>query len=671
MTRTPLFLLAALCTLAAVALPAAHAEEDALIPRDVLFGNPDRAGVRISPDGSLLSWIAPVNDVMNVWVAPIEDLDAARAVTNDTKGGIRRYHWCHDSRRLLYLQDEGGNENWQVKVLDLVTHRVKALTPAQGVAARIVGMSRKHPRYVVLGVNDRNPQLHDLWKVDLITGERELLMQNPGLMGFTLDDDYNVRFASRPAPTGGSVVVEPDGKGGWKPFAEIGQEDVMTTRVVGFGKDGRLMYLVDSRGRDTAALKVFDTQTREEPVTLAADDRADIAGISLHPTEKYLEAYSVNHARVEWSILDKAMQADFEALAKVDDGDLSILGRTHDDTTWIVVSSRSDGPVRYYRYDRPSKKATFLFTNRSDLEKLPLAPMRPVIIKSRDGLDLVSYLTMPRKVERRPAKPLPLVLLVHGGPWARDSWGYNPVHQWLANRGYAVLSVNFRGSTGFGKEFINAANLQWGRKMHDDLLDAVAWAEKQGIADPKRVAIMGGSYGGYATLVGLTMTPDRFACGVDIVGPSNLNTLLASIPPFWKPMLDMMAARVGDPRTEDGRKLLEERSPLTHVENIRKPLLIGQGKNDPRVKEAEAQQIVDAMTQRGIPVTYLLYPDEGHGFRKPANSKSFWAAVEAFFGEVLGGRVEPMGDVFQGSSAQVKAGAEHVPGLAEAVGAGK
>ena len=666
MRRTFGFVLAAILLIAPLSVRPALAEEDALIPRDRLFGNPDRAAVRLSPDGSLLAWIAPVDDVMNVWVAPLEDLTAARAVTSDTKRGIRRYQWCHDNRRILFMQDEGGDENWQVKVLDLVTNRVKSLTPPQGVAARIAGLSRKHPRHVIVSVNDRNPQLHDLWKVDLVTGEKTMHMENPGVMGFVMDDDYNVRFAARPTPTGGRAVLKREKDGSWKPFAEIAQEDSLTTNIMGFGKTPNLVYLVDSRGRDTAALKVLDLDSDEEPVTIAADDRADVSGVSIHPTEKYVEAVMINHARTEWTVLDKKLQADLDALKKVDDGDIRITSRSADDRTWIVVSTRSDGPVRYYLYDRPSKKARFLFTNRSSLEKLPLSPMRPVIVKSRDGLDLVSYLTMPRGVERRPAKPLPFVLLVHGGPWARDSWGYNPVHQWLANRGYAVMSVNFRGSTGFGKKFVNAGNLQWGRKMHDDLLDAVAWAVKQGIADPKRTAIMGGSYGGYAALAGLTMTPDVFAAGVSIVGPSNLNTLLASIPPYWKPMLDSMAVRVGDPRTEEGRKLLEERSPLTHVANIRKPLLIGQGKNDPRVKEAESQQIVDAMIQRGIPVTYVLYPDEGHGFRKPANSISFWAIVEAFFGETLGGRVEPIGGALQGSSAQVKAGAEHVPGLQEA-----
>ncbi len=312
-----------------------------------------------------------------------------------------------------------------------------------------------------------------------------------------------------------------------------------------------------------------------------------------------------------------------------------------------------------------------MFTNRQELEKVKLSKMYPLIIKSRDGLNLVSYLTLPYWADpdndSRPKKPLPMVLFVHGGPWARDSWGLNSAHQWLANRGYAVLSVNYRGSTGFGKDFINAANREWAGKMHDDLIDAVNWAIKQKIADKNRVAIMGGSYGGYATLVGMTFTPEVFACGVDIVGPSNLRTLLETIPPYWKPMMEMWATRVGDPRTEEGRKFLDSRSPLTYVDRICRPLLIGQGANDPRVKQSESDQIVQAMQEKNIPVTYVLYSDEGHGFARPENRLSFFAVAEIFLAQHLGGRFQEIGDDFQGSTIAVPHGAEHIPGLSEAL----
>ncbi len=325
--------------------------------------------------------------------------------------------------------------------------------------------------------------------------------------------------------------------------------------------------------------------------------------------------------------------------------------------------------MRYYLYNREKKKATFLFTNRSELEKLQLAKMHPVVIKSRDDLNLVSYLSLPPWLDEdgKPKKPLPMVLFVHGGPWARDSWGYRSYHQWLANRGYAVLSVNYRGSTGFGKDFINASNMEWAGKMHDDLLDAVNWAVENGVAVKDSIAIMGASYGGYATLVGLTFTPDVFCCGVDIVGPSNLRTLLETVPPYWKPMMELWATRIGDPRTEEGRRFLESRSPLTYVDKISKPLLIGQGANDPRVKQSEADQIVEAMKAKGIPVTYILYPDEGHGFARPENRLSFNAVAELFLQQFLNGRAELIGDDFENSSIEIVEGREYVPALNEVI----
>jgi len=363
---------------------------------------------------------------------------------------------------------------------------------------------------------------------------------------------------------------------------------------------------------------------------------------------------------------------DLAYLGTVADGDISIASQSLDNQRWIVAFLLDDGPVKYYRYDRGDKpQATFLFNNRDDLEGLPLVKMQPEVIKARDGLDLVCYYSLPAGSDAdgdlRPDEPLPMVLNVHGGPWARDDWGFDAEHQLLANRGYAVLSVNFRGSTGFGKGFINAGNREWAGKMHDDLLDAVDWAVKEKIADPKRIAIMGGSYGGYATLVGLTFSPETFACGVDIVGPSNILTLLSTIPPYWQPMVQMFKDRVGDFLSKEGKQFLTERSPLSHVEKIVRPLLIAQGKNDQRVKQAEADQIVREMQNKKLPVTYVLYPDEGHGFARPQNRLSFNAVSEAFLAEHLGGRYEPIGSAFEGSTITVPVGAEQVPGLKEAL----
>jgi dipeptidyl aminopeptidase/acylaminoacyl peptidase len=457
----------------------------------------------------------------------------------------------------------------------------------------------------------------------------------------------------------------------WEPYMKVGPLDAMTTSPAGFDKTGSKLYLLDSRDRNTAALASIDLNTNEEQI-IAEDPRADISGVLAHPTEKNIQAVSFTYTRTEWKVLDEAIKPDLDYLKTVADGEIQITGRTLDDQRWIVTFSMDNGPMRYYLYDRqPQRKAKFLFTSRPELEKLPLVNMHPQVIKSRDGLDLVSYLSLPKGADPdgdgRPSQPLPLVLNVHGGPWARDDWGYDPEHQLLANRGYAVLSVNYRGSTGFGKDFINAAQREWAAKMHEDLIDAVNWAVEQKIAQQDKVAIMGGSYGGYATLVGLTFTPEVFACGVDIVGPSSLITLLENPPPYWAPFMPVMKLRVGDWTTEEGRKFLESRSPLFLVDKIHRPLLIGQGANDPRVKQAEADQIVNSMKEKKIPVTYVLFHDEGHGFARPENRVAFYAVSEAFLAQHLGGRYEPAGSAFEGADFSVPSGQDQVPGLAQAL----
>ena len=645
-------------------------EDVPLIPRQVIFGNPDRALVRVSPDGSKLAFLAPLDGVLNVWVAPVDAPERAEPVTRDTGRGIQQYFWAYTGEHVLYLQDKNGDENWRLYSVNVRTGETRDLTPLEGVQARVQELSPKFPKEILVGLNDRDPSLHDLYRLDIETGERQLVLKNEGFLGFTTDDDFNVRLAMRLTPDGGNEILKRTPEGAWEPFARIPMEDTLTTWPITFDETGRVLYLVDSRGRDTAALVALDVETGSTGV-LVEDPQADVHDVLVHPVEKRVQAAASTYARKRWHVVDPAVEPDLAYLQTVEDGELEITSRTLDDRLWVVAYDVDNGPVRYYLYDRERRAARFLFTNRRALEGLPLARMRPVILEARDGLKLVSYLTLPVWADPdgdgRPEEPLPMVLWVHGGPWARDTWGYEPVHQWLANRGYAVLSVNFRGSTGFGKRFLNAGNKEWGRKMHDDLLDAVEWAVREGVAQPDKVAIMGGSYGGYATLVGLTFTPDAFACGIDIVGPSNLITLLESIPPYWKPLMELWATRVGDPRTEEGRRLLWERSPLRLVDRITKPLLIGHGANDPRVKQQESEQIVKAMQEKGIPVTYVLYPDEGHGFVRPENRLSFFAIAEAFLAECLGGRFEPVGDDFRGSSLTVPVGAEHVPGLKEAL----
>jgi len=643
-----------------------------IIPRETLFGNPDKSTVQLSPDGTRISYRAPVDGVMNVWVGPADDPSAAKPVTNDTFRGIPSYGWTYTSEHILYLQDQAGNENWRVYSVNLNSGETVDLTPLEGVQARIQAFSPEFPNEMIVALNDRIPYLHDLYRVNIDTGERILILENnEGFVGgFIFDDEFNVRLAARMTADGGVDFLSPTDEGGWELFMEIPMEDVLTTSPVWFDKTGKVLYMIDSRGRDTSALFSLDLETGEQTL-IAEDPMADLSDVMMHPTEYNVQAVAFTYERKHWQILDESIAEDLAYLGTVADGDVEVTSRTLDDGHWMVVYLMDNGPVRYYRYDREEQEAQFLFAHREALEGLPLAKMHPVIIESRDGLNLVSYYTLPvgsnSDGDAHPDEPLPMVLWVHGGPWGRDNWGYNPVHQWLANRGYAVLSVNFRSSTGFGKDFINAGNLEWGGKMHEDLIDATEWAIQEGIADPDQVAIMGGSYGGYATLVGLTFTPERFACGVDIVGISNLVTWIETIPPYWAPQIELFATRIGDHRTEEGRAFLTERSPLTYVDQIQRPLLIGQGVNDPRVPQAESDQIVQAMQERDIPVTYLLYPDEGHGFARPENSMSFFAVTEAFLTDYLGGRYEPIGDDFEGSSITVPVGDEHVPGLTEAL----
>ena len=644
-----------------------------LIPRSILFGNPDKAQARLSPDGTHLSYLAPVNGVLNVWVGPVDDPGVAQPVTNDTGRGIRFHGWAHTNRHVLYIQDKGGDENWRIYSVDLANNATLDLTPVEGVQARIEQVSPEAPDEILISLNDRNPQLHDLYRVNIQTGTRQLILENEGFLSFVSDDQYAVHLAIRMTADGGSEWLKRSADGSWALFQQIEMEDMMTTSPIGLDKAAAQLYMTDSRGRDTAALVLVDLESGQQQV-LATNPRADAGATLAHPTQKHIQAVAFTYERKQWEILDPAIVDDLAYLRTVADGDLDIVDRTLDDAQWVVAYTLDNGPVRYYRYDRTQKTAHFLFTNRSALENLALAKMHPFVIRARDGHNLVSYYTLPVGSERedadmvRPRTPLAMVLLVHGGPWARDFWGYNTLHQWLANRGYAVLSVNFRSSTGFGKAFINAGNRTWATNMHEDLIDAVNWAVLTGIANRDRIAIMGGSYGGYATLVGLTFTPELFACGVDIVGPSNLVTLIESTPPYWKPMLKMLTTRVGDPSTEEGRAFLHSRSPLTYADHIQRPLLIGQGANDPRVKQAESDQIVQAMQAKEIPVTYVLYPDEGHGFARPENNLSFFAITEAFLAQHLEEDFEPIGNDFAQASLTVPAGPQEIPGLEAALG---
>jgi dipeptidyl aminopeptidase/acylaminoacyl peptidase len=634
MKRVCLGLLAVAC-LALPALPA-RAELPPLIPRKVLFGNPVKAAPRISPDGKRLAYLAPdKNDVLQVWVQTVGK-DDARQVTNDKKRGIRIHLWTYAPDTLLYMQDHEGDENFHVYSVQLKDNVVRDLTPFPEARAQPLGLHRDFPNQLLVGLNVRNRRTFDVYRVDLTTGAVVLDTKNPGdVIGWQTDTKFRVRIAQAPTADGGMELRHrADEKAGWKTLLKWGPDDA-DGRVVGFTGDNKALWLITSQGRDTLSLVKRDLETGAEKL-IASDPRADAGGVIVNPDTYEVEAVSFNRERVKWKALDKEIEADLKALEKGAPGEPGVVGTDRARKTWVVSYSADVTPVSYYLYDRKSKKLTKLFEAQPALAKYTLAPMRPVTIKSRDGLELVSYLTLPVGAK---AEKLPTVLLVHGGPWARDSWGYDAQAQWLANRGFAVLQVNYRGSTGFGKKFLHAGDREWAGKMHDDLIDAVNWAVKQGYADPKKVAIFGGSYGGYAALVGATFTPDTFCCAVSVVGPSNLVTLLKSIPPYWEPMKKLFAVRVGDLEKEE--EFLKSRSPLFKADKIKVPMLIAQGANDPRVKQAESEQIVAAIRKAGKPVEYLLFPDEGHGFARPENRLKFMAAAEAFLAKHVGGRAEP------------------------------
>ncbi|ODT01228.1 MAG: peptidase S9 [Erythrobacter sp. SCN 62-14] len=643
-----------------------------LIPRDALFGNPTRAQGQISPDGKWLSWTAPYEGVMNVWVAPVSDPAAAKRMTNATDRPIPQYFWSPDSRSILYIQDKGGDENFLLYQVDIASGKEVTLTPFENTRVEVIGASHAIKDKLLVGLNNRDPQFHDVHLLDLATGELTLVMENNAYAGFMADDTLTIRMAMAQNEAGGTDYFRVvDGVVEDAPFETTAMEDSLTTSPAGYTQDGSVLYWIDSRGRNTAALFAQDTATGTRTL-IAEDARADLGGTMRNPVTGVIEAYAVNYLINQWVALDAGVKASLDWLGEQFEGSFGINSRSDDDAIWIVWNDPVTAPTAVHIYDRKAKTLTPFYTSRPELAGKPLQMMHPVEITSRDGLTLPSYLTLPVGSDPDgtgvPVAPVPLVLLVHGGPWARDGYGFNSLHQLLANRGYGVLAVNFRGSTGFGKDFLNAGNKQWGLAMHDDLIDAVDWAIAKGITAPDSVAIMGGSYGGYATLAGLTFTPDKFACGVDIVGPSNLETLLGTIPPYWAPLVKIFHERMGDPNTEEGLALLRAASPLYKADQITKPLLIAQGANDPRVKQAESDQIVAAMKEAGIPVTYVLYPDEGHGFAKPANNIAFYAIAENFLAECLGGRAEPVGDALKPSTAQIIEGADHVKGLKAAPG---
>jgi len=603
-----------------------------LVPLEVLFGNPERVSPSISPDGKRLAWMAPRDGVLNVWVRTIGD-DDDRPLTDDADRGVQGFFWAPDGRRILFVRDAAGDENWRINDVHLDTGAQRDLTPFDDVQARVEHVDKRFPSSILVGLNRDNPELHDVYRLDLGSGELEKVVENPGFLGFVTDLEQQVRGAVAPLPDGGlAILVRDTGEGEWRPVVQVGQGDSLTTAPIAFSADGRRLLLISSEEANAARLLWLDLATGAREV-LAEDPQYDVGDVAIHADTHEPRVVLFVKDRHELHVLDPAVADDVAGISALDDGDWWFAGSDDADRTWLVSFTLDDGPVRYWSWDRDTREGTFLFEHRPELSRYQLAKVEPFAFTARDGLEVHGYLTFPPGL---PRTGRPTVLNVHGGPWHRDTWGFDPEAQWLANRGYLCVQVNFRGSTGYGKDFLNAGDKQWGAAMHDDLLDAVEHVVAAGYADANKIAIYGGSYGGYAALAGAAFTPDVFRCAVDIVGPSNLKTLIESIPPYWAPLIAQFHTRVGDPATEEA--FLWERSPLSKVDQIRIPLLIAQGANDPRVKQAESEQIVAAMQERAIPHEYLLFDDEGHGFVKPENRLRFYRAAEAFLAEHLGGR---------------------------------
>jgi dipeptidyl aminopeptidase/acylaminoacyl peptidase len=606
-----------------------------IIPLEVLLGNPEKVQPQISPDGKRMAYIAPVNGVLNVWVGDV-GADNYKPVTNDTDRGIRGYAWAHDNVHLLYIQDKGGDENWHVYTVNLETGEDADRTPFEGAQAQLVAHRKQFPNRVLIGINKDNPQLHDVYELDLTTGSLEKTTENPGFLGWTVDADLRVRGGFAPQPDGGfAFMVRDTEDADWRPLVIFASDDALSSGPLGFTADGTGVFMTSSIDVNAARLIKVDAATGELVDVLAEDPTFDVVNAVINPDTREPQLAAILKEKLEWVVLDPTISGDIEAIRNIQDGDFVVTDRDHADNTWLVAFDVDDGPIRYYAFDRATKKATYLFNHRPDLEKYTLAPMEPFSFKARDGLEVNGYLSFPPGLERQ---NLPTVINVHGGPWGRDAWGFNPEAQWLANRGYLCIQINFRGSTGYGKDFTNAGDKEWGGTMQDDVTDAVKWAIDQGFADPKRVAIYGGSYGGYATLAGATFTPELYACAVDIVGPSNLKTFIESVPPYWAPMIAMLHKRVGNPETEED--FLWSRSPLSKVDQIRAPMLIAHGANDPRVKLAETEQIVAAMKEKNIDHELMVFDDEGHGFAKPENRLEFYRAADKFLAKHIGGRSE-------------------------------
>ncbi len=619
-----------------------------IIDREIFFGDPEIAGAQLSPNGKFVSFIKPFNGTRNIWVKKATDpFESARPITADTKRPISSYFWSNDSKYILYVQDKGGNENFMIYAVNPMEKnelgaevpKSRNLTDKENVRAQIYAVPKSNPDIMFIGLNDRDPAWHDLYELKISTGELKLLRQNTERMvSWIFDLKDKLKLAMRANEDGSNDLLRVDANG----FTKIYSTPILENFYpVYFHTDGVQVYLVTDKGNDVNLSRLILLNINNKKETFVESDpekKVDFGNVSFSELNHQMisTSYEDDKLRIYWK--DKTYEEEYKALKKQFKGmEVGFNNSTKDEKIWLLSVYSDTDPGSVYLYDRNTKKVTFQYRPRPKMPLKDLSPMRAIKYKSSDGLEIPAYLTLPKGAS---AKNLPLIVNPHGGPWARDAWGYDPYAQFLSNRGYAVLQVNFRSSTGFGKKFLNAGNKQWGDLMQDDLTWGVKHLVSKGIVDPKRVGIMGGSYGGYATLAGLTFTPDVYACGVSIVGPSSLLTLLQSIPPYWEAGRIVFHERMGDPTNPEGEAQLKRQSPLFSVDKIKVPLMVVQGANDPRVKKAESDQIVIAMREKKLPVEYICAPDEGHGFARPVNNMAFLAAAEKFLAAHLGGRYQ-------------------------------
>lgn len=647
-----LFALAALLVLTGIAGAAADRSYlkklPPIIDRDVLFGDPQIASGQLSPDGSHISFLKPYKNILNIWVkGASEPFAAARPVTADTTRPVRGYFWSKDGKYILYVQDKGGDENWHIYAVDPRAKLeagqdvppARDLTPYEKVAATIYALPKGTPGVIFVGLNDRDERYFDAYRLDIATGERTLVKRNDDeISSWIFDLQGNLRLASKQTADGGTEILRVDPDTAIVVYS-CGKDE--TVDPIRYHKDGQRVYMASDKGDDVnfQRLILFDPATlKEEPVEADPENQVDFGGAEFsQETDELVATYYVGD-RLRVYFRDKEWEKDYRRAQKqLPDGDVYLSSSTSDERLWLVGVTSDVDPGAAYLFTRATGKADLLYRPYPDLPSKDLASMRPIVYKSRDGLDIHGYLTVPKGAKE---KNLPVLCMVHGGPWSRDEWGYDPYSQFFANRGYAVFQMNFRGSSGYGKAFLNAGNKQWGDAMQNDITDGVEYLVKKGIADPKQIAIFGGSYGGYATLAGLAFTPDLYAAGISYVGPSNIITLLNSIPPYWAVLKTLFNERVGDPSKPEDAERLKRQSPLFSAEKIKAPLLVAQGANDPRVKKAESDQIVVALRDLGRDVEYIVAPDEGHGFAGVDNRMAFAVAAEKFLAKHLGGRFQ-------------------------------